>query len=480
MISRVFSTHNELEAVPPEVRSEVLVQIRERRSQIDRWFFMVRMTIGLALVGYMSIDAVKATVLLPQSIALVLAYLVGNLIVWIFSLRRLSSTRWWYILLDLAFIMILRHQFLFEAMVDPNATMVGLYTLILISYAAYSDPDLSRSIAFITLLSTAGTLTFDLIQIQGYDSQLVILRSHPLRIVLLMTYLGAFCLFAYLLALRLQKQLLVYSIELQKRMQASITTAFERTRREKLEELDRLKQNFILILSHELRTPIAPLRSSLEIAKAEIDQQSGAVEMLNIALESTKKLQRLVQDYTQLAELLTLNRNCIIRRNIRLSNLITAIQNCLESPYIFSDGLEDLVVSADPHLLGGALLAILRRAELVTSKNAPITIHGCIVEDMVHLSVHEPVSVVDTDIALSLDDPFTSNNERTFYSQNTGIELVLARHAIHRMGGGLHIESTPRQGTTVTCTLQGKQHGVQWLDGSQLKCELESLAEQHS
>lgn len=471
-LQNLLAERQERKSIPPEVLGDVRTFLAERHAQTDRWFFMVRMAVGLLLVGYLALDAFTPASTGPAKMLLVLGYLLANLGVWFMGGPGFSHARWIYAGLDFAFLLCPRHLFQFEALVDPNATMVGLFTLLLIAYTVYSDPALSRALALATLVATVFTLGYDILRDAAPPYGLY--RSYPLRIFLLLTYLGSFCLVTVLLARRLREQVLNYGVELQKRMHASMTTAVERTRREKLEELNRLKHNFIAVLSHELRTPIAPLRSSLELVRAEATQDAERVELLNIAMESACKLQRLVQDYTQLAELLTTEHSGLLRWNIRVASLVSVLSESLERHQVQMEGLGPLVVSADPRLLGGALLALLRRADLVTKTDVPIHIRGHHESGSVILSVHDPDSFLEQDVAQSLDDPFQYSSERTFFSANTGIELILAQHSIQRLGGKLHIESMPDQGTTVSCILPGRQHGIQWLNDSQIRYELEA------
>jgi hypothetical protein len=101
---------------------------------------MVRMTLGLLLVGYLTIDAVHPAGVGPSKMLLVLGYLLANLAVWFLGGPGFAYARWVYAALDFVFLLCPRHLFQFEALVDPNATMVGLFTLLLIAYTVYSDP----------------------------------------------------------------------------------------------------------------------------------------------------------------------------------------------------------------------------------------------------------------------------------------------------------------------------------------------------
>jgi signal transduction histidine kinase len=473
-IERIFG-EDEDARVPQEVRVDVYAFLRERRVQMDRWFIMVRATVGLGIVGYLSIDAMGASGYLPMAMTAIVVYLLANAAVWYAGGPDFRYARWLFAALDLSFLLVLRHVFQFEALVDLNATMVGFFTLLLIAYTVYSDPALSRAIAVVTIAATGVTLGLDMVHDSSLHVSVIAYRVYPLRVVLLAAYLCSFCLVAYVLALRLRQQVVDYSIELHRRLQASVTTAAERNRREKLEELNGLKRSFIAVLSHELRTPIAPLRSSLEIVRSELKSGDDNIEMVDIAIESASRLQRLVQDYTQLAELLSSENGSIMRWNIRLEPLVREICARSNLYHVRLQGLDGIIVSAAPRLLAGALLALIRRAMLVSTGESLITIRGYTRGDYVTVSIHDPVSHLHVEDCASFDDPFVHSAERTFSSPNTGIELVLAQHSVRRLGGSLAIDSEDGEGTTVSCTLPGRQPGVHWLNDTQLRFELDYI-----
>ncbi|MEX0746401.1 MAG: HAMP domain-containing sensor histidine kinase [Rhodothermales bacterium] len=462
-------------APPPEIAGSVDRFIRERRGHLDRWFFAIRTTLGLGAAGYLSVDALQDLEGVSEIMLVLATYVALNTVTWAYSGKSGTHARWIYMAIDLAFVLVLRHAFVFEVLVDANATMVAFFTLILLTYTVYGDPALNRVLAGLTISAAALTLCLDLVGRHMLESGVLTYRRYPLRVLLILSYLSAFCLLTYALASRLREHVLDYAVELHKRLEAVMTTAAERTRREKLEQLNRLKRDFIEVLSHELRTPLTPLRSSLEMMRSTRFREKDDTELLGIALASTAKLHRLVQDYTQLAELLTDERDSVLRWNIRLLTLLDALQTEADLKRVVVEDVDDLVVSADPRLLAAAILSLIRRAQLVSSPSSLVTLRGFAEGSGVVLAIHDPESQIECDIGDMLDDPFMISSERTFGSRNTGLELILARHSLQRIGGSLRIVSGDGRGTTVLCSLPGRRHGSQWLNESQIRFEIEPL-----
>lgn len=454
--------------------------LADRRAHTDQWFFLVRMILGLGLVGYLLVDALGSSGSSPVQLVLVGTYLLCNLFVWLVASRRFGYSAWFYAGLDILFFTLQRHLFQFEATVDPNATMVGFFSLLLISYVSYGDKRLISAMAFVMVAAIGLTYWSDVLTLDdpmlGATLGAITFRTHPLRILTLLAYLGAVGLVAHVLARRLEIQVTSYSAQLLNRAQAAMTTAVERARRERLEELNRLKRDFISVLSHELRTPIAPLRTSLEMVQHEVRDNHTACEMTEIAIEAATRLQRLVQDYTRLAELLTLEGTGLESWNLRLADLLHCLIPESERHRYYFEGTAELAVSGDPRLLSGAIVALVRRAELVTPHHDIITIRGQSLGQTVIFSVHDPASYLDQDSTLNLTDPFAYSTERAYFSANTGLELILAQHSIQRIGGHMRVESTRDNGTTVHVSMASARPDIPWIGREELRQELATFA----
>lgn len=458
---------------PSELAGGIRRFLVERGRDLDRWFLGARTIFAVGLVGFLSIDVMQGSWPMSLVVAILAAYVAANFVAWTTIGMRSAAVRWVYMAVDVAALLVVRHVFYFEMVVDPNATLVGFFTLFLLAYTIYGDPRLTAALAAAVLLATGGTLAADIAMAPVLLPEVAVYVDEPFRSVVLVGYLAAFCVITYVLSLRLRTHVVQHGLELLKRLEATVSSSVERSRREKIEELTRLKQDFISILSHELRTPLAPLRSSLDLMQRD-DEEILRSELMDIALESTEKLQRLVLDYTQLAELLTDKEQDVVRWNFELRPFMDVLRDGSYFRNVHTAGFDGLTVCVDPKLLAAAVLALLRRARLVSSASAA-SLCGFAHSSGVTLSVHDPDSYIERDLSQILDDPFGHSCERTFVSENTGLELILARYALQRTGGTLRVTSSEQRGTTVYCTLPGERSGLERLDRSKIEYELESL-----
>jgi len=100
-------------------------------------------------------------------------------------------------------------------------------------------------------------------------------------------------------------QIRAYSRELEKKSQAlEVATAELRAANARLQELDRLKDDFMSSVTHELRTPLAAIRAFSEILhddpEIELDERK---RFLGILVSETERLSRLVDQVLDLAKI---------------------------------------------------------------------------------------------------------------------------------------------------------------------------------
>jgi signal transduction histidine kinase len=100
-------------------------------------------------------------------------------------------------------------------------------------------------------------------------------------------------------------QLVVYSQQLeQKSRELEVATAELRAANESLKELDKMKDDFVATVSHEVRTPLTSIRSFSEILRdnPDLDPQQRQ-EFVSIIVQESERLSRLINDILDLAKM---------------------------------------------------------------------------------------------------------------------------------------------------------------------------------
>jgi signal transduction histidine kinase len=466
-------------------REEVRRHLAERRAATCHWLFLVRAGLALGIAGYLAVGALATGAAWPgRALLLLPGYAAANAVVRFGAGRGWQGAPWGYALLDAGLVLLLYAFWggVFEPTLAPGVVLVGMLVLLLLPYTLLGNPSLNAALS-LTVLGVAGSMLYLFPDFAAGGAPADgAAAGTPVRSFLLVEYLSIACLVSCLLALRLRRRLVDYSNELHRRLEATLKADLEEERRRQVEAVGQLKRDFITVLSHELRTPLGPLVSSLEAVQADAEDGRCNAALVDVAADAAHELQQLVNDYTQLARLLTNPLEEGARQNVPLGLLAETTAEHLREhlgehdpdaarPQFVFEALDDRAVASDPPLLRHAMHALLRRAAHHTPGGSTVTVCGLPPNEQgeAGFSVHDPDSHLDPDAVASLDDLFAPSDERLYSKSATGLELLLARHALHHVGGRLSVESHPEHGTTVSCRLPAASPDHAWVDEERLR-----------
>jgi PAS domain S-box-containing protein len=238
-----------------------------------------------------------------------------------------------------------------------------------------------------------------------------------------------------------------------------VSVCVDMTKRKQVEgvlrEADRLKDEFLATLSHELRNPLAPIRNALELMRRTRHEPTLNERALAIMERQVKQLVRLTDD---LLDVSRITRNRLELRRERL-DLRSAIHSAIETIEPLSDAAGHIVtvdlpddplwVYADMTRLAQAFANLLNNAVKYTDRGGRITLTA---------SVHAGeamVTLADTGIGIDpaylpcIFDMFVQIEPTTSRARSgLGIGLALAKRLIELHGG--HIEARSQGAGTGT------------------------------
>ncbi len=226
-----------------------------------------------------------------------------------------------------------------------------------------------------------------------------------------------------------------------------------------IKHLEKVRQDFIANISHELRTPIASLKAIVETL------QNGAISDKKVAGDFLRRLQvetdKMAQMVTELNDLSRIESgNCSLHlAPVNMASLTKRVIDRLKAqadrahlsliqntPFNLPPAL------ADENRIEQVLINIVHNAVKFTPVNGKITVSAG-VEDS-----HLVVSVSDTGIGIPSDD-LPRIFER-FYKVDkarsgggTGLGLAIAKHIVQAHGGNIWVESEEGKGSVFTFTL---------------------------
>jgi signal transduction histidine kinase len=231
-------------------------------------------------------------------------------------------------------------------------------------------------------------------------------------------------------------------------------------------ELLRLKEEFLMEVAHELRTPISGLIASLDLVVDDaLTMPREELALLGGALRrSALRLEHLVENLMDAGSIEAGTfqvRAAPASLRHSLAEAMAFVQPMLESKG------QELVKALDPG--SDRVLADERRvtqvfANLITnaSKYAPegtrVTVGAASVDGFVRITVADEGPGIPLDEQNRLFQRFFRSRTVREQAGGLGLGLSICRAIVHAQGGDITIESTPGRGTSVHFTLPKARH----------------------
>lgn len=218
----------------------------------------------------------------------------------------------------------------------------------------------------------------------------------------------------------------------------------ERKRSEEaLREADRRKDEFLAMLAHELRNPLAPIRNSVQLLKEQDAASSPMLEWCrNVIDRQSSHMARLLDDLLDVARTMQ-GKVSLKTEHFNLAEIIdSAMETC--SPLIKARGLKPVILhSATPQWLKGdrfrlaqVLSNLLNNAAKYTDEGGQITLSVGQEESMAIIKVRDTGIGIAPDMLPHIFDLFIQADGSLSHSQGgLGIGLTLVRRLVEMHGG---------------------------------------------
>jgi two-component system sensor histidine kinase PilS (NtrC family) len=204
-------------------------------------------------------------------------------------------------------------------------------------------------------------------------------------------------------------------------------------------------------IAHEIRNPLAAMRGSIQILRADMEGESSQTELMEIILRESDRLNRIISDFLSYAR-----PRSIIQSKVDVGELLRQIFRLLRhSPEINARQIIEEEVPASPVLVnadseqlqqvfwnlarnalqamptGGTLLAVVEK-------------HG---QSRLRVTFSDTGRGMSPDQVEHLFEPFSST------TGGTGLGLSIVYQIIRDHGGTINVRSREGQGTTITIEL---------------------------
>ena len=223
-------------------------------------------------------------------------------------------------------------------------------------------------------------------------------------------------------------------------------TAELQQRVRELNDADRRKDEFLAVLAHELRNPLAPIRNAVEYLRMQGPQNPEVDWCRDIIDRQAAQMARLMDD---LLDVSRITRNKVELRKERVP-LETMLSEALETSRPLFDGKMELTVNlpteplwldADPTRLSQVFSNLINNAAKYTDAGGRIRINVERDDNQAVITVRDTGIGIPVDLLPKMFDMFVQGDGTDRAQGGLGLGLTLARDIVQIHGGSIEAKS---------------------------------------
>ncbi|WP_347357596.1 ATP-binding protein [Bdellovibrio sp.] len=227
---------------------------------------------------------------------------------------------------------------------------------------------------------------------------------------------------------------------------------------EYLAELEQLKNNFVSLISHDLKTPIAKIQAIVDRLLTQHSQEEELGQDLKSLRLFSDELNRYIQSILKVLR--------VESRDFKINKEVADINEIIEEalqhlrPLARERGIEihtalEPMFSAefDTTLLKEVVINLIENAIKYTPRGGQIEVISHESEEDIHVLVKDTGEGIKPEDMEKVWGKFTRGSDQDLRTKGTGLGLYLVKYFIELHGGKVLMESKVGQGTTVSFTL---------------------------
>jgi signal transduction histidine kinase len=220
-------------------------------------------------------------------------------------------------------------------------------------------------------------------------------------------------------------------------------------------DLNKQQNNFLLSVTHELKTPIAAIKLIGETMKRRVLPQEKQVELLENILENATRLQDMTENMLTAMQMEN-NRYNIRKEEINLSEIVCEVKKNFEIKNEIRGEIEkDLMYYGDPVLLKMTLNNLVENA-IKYSDNQPVEINLFQKNSDLIIEVKDNGIGIPKGLRKKVFKKFYRvEDEETRETKGSGLGLFIVKQAVEKHKGKITISDNLPTGTVFTLSFQG-------------------------
>lgn len=224
-----------------------------------------------------------------------------------------------------------------------------------------------------------------------------------------------------------------------------------------LQELEQLKNNFVSLISHDLKTPIAKIQAIVDRLLTQNHESELGQDLRSLRLYS-EELNRYIQSILKVLRVESRD----FKINTEVGDINEVIEEALnqlrplarEKSIQIHTALEPMFsLEFDTTLIKEVVINLVENAIKYTPPGGQIEVISHESEDFVHVLVKDTGEGIKPEDMQKVWGKFTRGSDQDLKTKGTGLGLYLVKYFIELHGGRVKMESSVGEGTTVSFTL---------------------------
>jgi signal transduction histidine kinase len=215
--------------------------------------------------------------------------------------------------------------------------------------------------------------------------------------------------------------------------------------------LQQQQQNFVMAVTHELKTPLAVARLNLETLQKYQLEEEKKKKLLQMTLQETLRLDTLINNIL-ISSQLEGHAYRVSKEELDFSDLVKDVVKSFRTRYpereLQCAVEDDINLQGDPMLLKLLLSNLLENANKYSAKNKPIRLRLSAPGKKLCLEVaDEGTGIPDEEKEAVFEKFYRIGNEQTRKTQGTGLGLYICQKIVHDHHGSIFIKDNQPTGS---------------------------------
>ena len=223
---------------------------------------------------------------------------------------------------------------------------------------------------------------------------------------------------------------------------------------------ERMKQEVVAMITHDLRTPLSTIRNFLEMLDADMygDLSEKGKKMLTLADRNSARMLSLINDLLDVEKI----KAGMMELTLAETKISTVLDQCAQSVASLAEpnkitikvSSEDLLVRADEDRLARVITNLLSNAIKFSPEGSTIFLSAKLDGQFAQISVKDEGRGIPEEMITTIFDRFTQVMESDSRAKGgSGLGLAICKALVELHGGTITVVSPAGQGATFSFTL---------------------------